>query len=54
MVTTSIMRRGVDAVGNRQWWSEIVKTTDREYTIPAKAMMGNVLLTPAFISAKCY
>ena len=43
--------KGVDAVGNRQWWSEIVKTTDREYTIPAKAMMGNVLLTPAFISA---
>ena len=43
--------KGVDAVGNRQWWTEIIKTTDHEYTIPAKSMMGSVLLTPAFISA---
>ena len=43
--------KGVDAVGNRQWWSEVIKTTDTEYTIPAKAMMGNVLLTPAFVLA---
>lgn len=42
---------GVDAVGNRQWWLKKEQTTTADYTIPAKSVMGNVLVMPAFILA---
>ncbi|MCR5077287.1 MAG: glycosyl hydrolase family 85 [Prevotella sp.] len=41
---------GVDKVGNRQWWIEKEQVTTSAYTVPAKSMNGNVLITPVFLS----
>jgi endo-beta-N-acetylglucosaminidase D len=35
-------------VGNRQWWEEKLDFTDGNYTIPARLINGNVLITPIF------
>ena len=38
-------------VGNRQWWEETLSFTDGNYTLPARLVNADVLVTPIFTNA---